>query len=153
MANLTAFRPFRNLSTLNPFRSNFNVFGPDWDNMFPANLLENIHADSQLIPVDISEDDKTFRVRAEMPGFKKENIHISIDGALVSINANSKEKHEEKKDDKVVVRECYFGHQSRSFTLPQTVDNAAAKAEYTDGVLEIVLPKKDAPSASTIKVA
>jgi len=94
------------------------------------------------IKVDVKEQDKAYVVHAEMPGIKKEDIHVMIDGPVVSISAERKEEKEVKEGERVLRSERYFGKVCRSFTLGQDVDDAAAKAKFTDGVLELTLPKK-----------
>lgn len=148
MADLTHFKPFRSLSRFSPLMA-------DWDELFRNRLFENLalqETDALLIPIDITEDDSGFKVRAQVPGMKKEDIQVSVDGSHVSIRAETKKEKEEKKDDKVVVRECYCGSQYRSFTLPQPVDSAKTSAKYTDGVLELQLPKATSSTGRTIPV-
>lgn len=94
------------------------------------------------IKVDVKEQDKAYLVHAEMPGIKKEDIHITIDGPVVSISAERKEEKEVKEGERVLRSERYFGKVSRSFNLGQDIDDAAASAKFTDGVLELTLPKK-----------
>jgi HSP20 family protein len=106
----------------------------------------------QLIPIDLTEDDKSFKVHAQIPGMKKEDIHVSIDGNQVSIRAETKQEKEEKKGDKVVLRECYYGSQYRSFTLPQAVDSGKTTAKYADGVLELIMPKSGPATGNKIAI-
>lgn len=94
------------------------------------------------IKVDVKEEDKAYVVHAEMPGIKKEDIHVMIDGPVVSISAERKEEKEVKEGERFLRSERYFGKVSRSFNLGQDVDDAAAKAAFRDGVLELTLPKK-----------
>lgn len=94
------------------------------------------------IKMDVREDEKNYVVSAEIPGVKKEDIHVSIEGNQVSISAEVKSQKEEKKDDKILRSERYYGKVSRSFTLAQDVDESAAVAKYNDGVLELTLPKR-----------
>jgi HSP20 family protein len=77
-----------------------------------------------------------------MPGIKKEDIHITIDGPVVSISAERKEEKEVKEGERVLRSERYFGKVSRSFNLGQDIDDGAANAKFADGVLELTLPKK-----------
>jgi HSP20 family protein len=99
--------------------------------------------------MDLKEDDKAYTVHAEIPGMKKEDIQVSIDGNRVSISAETKTEKEEKKGEKVLRSERYYGKVARSFTLANDVDEAKAKAKYADGVLELTLPKKE--GATTAK--
>ena len=104
------------------------------------------------IKVDVSEADAAYSVKAEIPGVKKDDIHVAIDGNQVSIEAEIKKEKEEKKGEKVVRSERYFGKQSRSFTLGHDIDAGKAEAKYADGVLELKLPKKSNGSSKELKV-
>lgn len=107
---------------------------------------------TQGFKVDIREDDKSYTVHAELPGVDKDNIHITIDGDLVSISAEVKSQHEEKSGHRVLRSERYYGKVSRTFQLGQSVDNESAEAKLTDGVLELTLPKKAAITAKRLVV-
>lgn len=94
------------------------------------------------VKVDVTEDEKDYRIHAEIPGAKKEDIKVSIDGDMISISAEVK-RHAEKKDGERVVRsERYYGTVARTFSLGGEVDESKCNAKYQDGVLELVLPKK-----------
>ena len=92
--------------------------------------------------VDVKEVDDNYQVHAELPGIKKEDIHVHIDGPVVSISAERKQEKEIKEGEKVLRTERYFGKVSRSFQLGQEIDEGAASAKFNDGVLELKLPKK-----------
>ncbi len=148
MADITRYSPFRGLSRLDPF-------GRDMDDFFKGFFLTPISLDKMpdaQIPIDITEDDKGYKVRAEMPGFNKDEINVSVNGDQVSISAETKKEKEEKKGDKIIHRECYYGKQFRSFTLPQAADEANVTAKYENGVLSLELAKKAGSSATKIKV-
>ena len=101
---------------------------------------------------DLSEDDKNFVIKSEIPGVKKEDIHISIDGNRVSISAETKRESEEKEGTKVVRSERYYGKVFRSMTLDSDVDQDQADAKYEDGVLTLTLPKKAGSAAKQLTV-
>jgi HSP20 family protein len=103
--------------------------------------------------VDVAEDDKTYTIRADVPGVKKEDIQIDVEGGQVSIRAEVKRESEKKDGEKVLHSERYYGMVSRSMSLPVDVDTQGAKAEYKDGVLNLTLPKKAAKSARRVSVA
>jgi HSP20 family protein len=103
------------------------------------------------IKMDVKEDDKAYTVHAEMPGVKKEDIHVSVEGNMVTISAEVKKETERKEGEKVIHSERYYGKVYRSFSLGQDVDDSSAKAKFDNGVLELVLPKKAA--AATRKLA
>lgn len=94
------------------------------------------------ISIDVSENDRAYTVKAEMPGVRKDDISVQIDGNFVSISAEVKRHTEEKKDEKVLREERYYGAISRAFTLPSEVEQAQAQAQYVNGVLELTLPKR-----------
>ena len=127
-----------NLTRYNPFDEMFNEFGKGFfvrPYAFPAGA-------ELSIKVDVKEDEKSYTVRADVPGVKKEDIQVDIDGNVVSLRAESKQEKEEKKGEKTIYSERSYGMVSRSFSLPDEVDARAAKAEYKDGVLNLTLPKK-----------
>lgn len=105
------------------------------------------------IKLDVKEAEKEFFVEAEIPGVKKEDIAVEVDGDTVSLRAEVKREKDEKKGDKIVYSERFYGAASRSFTLPVEVDDKAVKAEYKDGVLKLVLPKKTNGAARRITVS
>ena len=102
--------------------------------------------------LDVKQDDKAYTISADMPGVKKEDIHVDVDGNLVSITGEVRKEKEEKKDERVVRSERYYGKLARSFTLEHEVDEAAVDAHYSDGVLKLTLPKKAKVSAKRIAV-
>jgi len=103
--------------------------------------------------VDVKEAEKAFTVHAEIPGVKKEDIQIDINGDQVSIRAEVKQEKEEKKGEKIIHSERYYGMVSRSFTLPTDIDSQGASANYKDGVLELTLPKKTSAQAKRISIS
>ena len=147
MANITRFDPFEELARFRPLT--------DFDDFFKGFRMRPWLGDADIEPrikVDVSEADAAYSVRAEIPGVKKEDIHVAIDANQVSIEAEIKKEKEEKKGEKVVRSERYFGKQSRSFTLGHDIDAGKAEAKYSDGVLELKLPKKSNGSSKELKV-
>lgn len=104
------------------------------------------------LTVDVTEQDNAYAIHAEIPGVNKEDIHVSIDGAVVSISAERHNQKEVKDDNKILRSERYFGKVSRSFQLPQEVDESQASAKYSEGVLELLLPKKVATQAKRLSI-
>ena len=102
--------------------------------------------------VDVAEKNGAYLVSAELAGVKKEDIHVSIDGAQVTIEAEVKREKEANKDERVLHTERVYGKVSRSFTLPQEVEEARAEAKLRDGVLELTLPKKEAAQRTQISI-
>ena len=104
------------------------------------------------IKMDVAEKDKSYVVHAEIPGVKKEDIQITVDGTQVTIGADVKRESEKKDGDRVLRSERYFGSVYRSFTLPVEVDESASAAKYENGVLELTLPKKPALAGRKLTV-
>ena len=129
MANVTRFDPFDDL-----FRG-FFVRPVDFNNAQQA---------TPGIKMDVKEDGDNYVVHAELPGVKKEDIHVVVDGNQVSISAEVKQDKDVKEGDRVLRSERYFGKVSRSFQLGQDIDDAKAAAKFNDGVLELTLPKRAA---------
>lgn len=103
------------------------------------------------IRLDVSEKDGSYAVKAEIPGVNKEDIDVRVDGDLVTISAEIKGQHDEKKDGRLVRAERRYGYASRSFSLGQQVDSGKVEATYKDGVLQLLLPKL--PGATATRVA
>jgi HSP20 family protein len=102
--------------------------------------------------VDVCEGEQAYTVRAELPGVKKEDINISIDGDQVVVTAESKNEKEVKDGERVLRTERYYGKLQRAFQLGQAVDENAANAKYADGILELTLPKKAVTQAKRITI-
>ena len=131
MANVTRFDPFNDL--VDDFFKGFLVRPVAYDNG-RADALPRMK-------VDVAEKNGAYTVTAELPGVKKEDIQITIDGAQVTLAAEVKREKEASQDERVLHTERVYGKVSRSFTLPQELDEAKAEAKFRDGVLELTLPK------------
>ncbi len=104
------------------------------------------------IRMDVKEEADAYRVHAELPGVRKEDIHVTIDGNQVSISAEVKQEKEVKEGERVLRSERYFGKVSRSFQLAQDIDDAQAAARFNDGVLELTLPKRAATASKRLAI-
>ena len=102
--------------------------------------------------VEVSEDEQAYTIRAEIPGVKKEDINISIDGDQVAITAEVKNEKEAKDGERVLRAERYYGKVYRAFALGQPVDENGSSAKYNDGILELTLPKKAVTQAKRITI-
>lgn len=137
MADITRYDPFT-----------------DIDELFKGFFLKPVMFEGESkaqIKMDVTENDKEYTVHAEIPGAKKEDIKVTIDGNQVSISAEMK-KEKEEKGEKMIRRERYYGNVYRSFSLASDIDEAAAQAKYADGVLELKLPKKAGAAAKQIEI-
>jgi HSP20 family protein len=126
-----------------------------FDDLFRGFFLRPVRFDGQQemqIKLDVSEDDKSYTVHAEIPGVKKDEIHVTIDNNQVSISAEVKNEKEVKEGDKVLRNERYYGKVSRAFMLDQDVDETTAQAKYSNGVLELRLPKRISVKSKTIAI-
>ena len=105
------------------------------------------------IKIDVTENDKDYEVRAEIPGAKKEDIRVSVDGNFVSICAEArKEKEEKSKGGRMLVRETAYGAVSRGFTLASEIDDKGVVAKLEDGILKLTLPKREGAKTRRIEV-
>lgn len=102
--------------------------------------------------VDVKENEAHYAILAELPGVNKEDIHVNIDGQTISISAERKQEKDVKDGERVLRTERYFGKVSRSFQLGQEVDESGAKAKFTDGVLQLTLPKKAPAQARRLTI-
>jgi HSP20 family protein len=121
---------------------------------FFRNMLRPTRVDLETEPeirIDLKETEKAYMVHAEVPGVKKEDIEVSIDGNLVTIRAEVRREKEEK-GETMLRSERYYGAMMRSFTLAADVDEKSATAKYSDGVLELMLPKKAGSTSRKLTV-
>ena len=102
--------------------------------------------------IEVSEQKDSYKVHAELPGVKKEDIQLSVDGAQVTLTAEIKRDKEAIEGERVLHAERTYGKVTRSFTLPQEIDEAAVQAKFADGVLELTLPKKAAAARKQITI-
>lgn len=128
------------------------------ENLFPDMLrrwARPLQLDDADLPadirVDVTENDKEYLVTAEIPGAKKEDVRVSVDGGYVSISAEIK-KDEEKKHGRSIVRETYRGSVSRGFSLASEVDDKNAVAKLENGVLRLTLPKRTNGAHNVLKI-
>lgn len=123
-----------------------SLFDDFFKDFAPGFYVRPLHGDGLPTPsqikIDVKEDDAAYTVQAEVPGVPKEDIHISIDGNVVSLRAEVRQHDEKREGEKVLRSERYYGAVARSFQLPVDVDATQAKAKYDNGVLTLTLPKK-----------
>ena len=142
MASITRYDPFNDLV----------------DDIFKGFLVRPVAyegARSEVLPrvkVDVAEKNGAYKVTAELAGVKKDDIQVSIDGSQVTLTAEVKQEKEASQDERILHTERVFGKVTRSFALPQEVDEAKAEAKFRDGVLELTLPKKAAAQRKQISI-
>jgi HSP20 family protein len=134
----------------------FAPFDDAFDDLFRGFLVRPVNYETPSgaaqFRVDVTENDNAYILRAEIPGVKKEDIQITIDGDTVAVGAEVKNEKDVKNGDRVLRSERYYGKVYRAFTLGQPVDDASAAARYAEGVLELTLPKKAAVQAKRITI-
>jgi HSP20 family protein len=141
------------LRTISPSLADFDALRSMEDFFYvPRMPLFRAAASEPKMTVDLTEDNNAFYLKAEIPGVKKEDIHVAIDGNDVSISVETKKEMEEKKGETVLRSERYYGRWSRNFSLASAVDDSKAEAKYTDGVLMLTLPKKGGTAVKVLAV-
>jgi HSP20 family protein len=118
----------------------------------PVDIGAGGTAEAPQMRVDVKEDNDAYQIHAELPGISKEDIHVHIDGPVVSISAERKQEKEVKEGERVLRTERYYGKVSRSFQLGQEVDEERSSAKFADGVLNLSLPKKAAAQARRLTI-
>jgi len=142
MANVTRFDPFSDMV----------------DDIFKGFLVRPVAYEGRSalevprLKLDVTEKNGAYQVTADLPGVKKEDIQVAIDGAQVTLSAEVKREKEVVEGERVLHTERSFGKVSRSFALPQELDEAKAEAKFRDGVLELTLPKKAAAARKSITI-
>ena len=102
--------------------------------------------------LDVSEHEKAFEVQAELPGVKKEDVKVSIDGQRVTIEGECQQANEQREGEQLVYSERSTRRYQRSFTLPSEVDDAGAEARLENGVLMLTLPKRQGGAAKRLTI-
>ena len=142
MANVTRFDPFSDMV----------------DDIFKGFLVRPVAYEGRSaleaprLKVDVTERNGAYLVTADLPGVKKEDIQVAIDGAQVTLSAEIKREKEAGEGERLLHTERVYGKLSRSFTLPQELDEAKAEAKFRDGVLALMLPKKAAAARKAITI-
>ena len=134
-----------------------NLFDDFFKDFAPGFFVRPLHGDNTLpspaqIKIDVKENDKGYTVQAEVPGVSKDDIQVSLDGGMVTLRAEVKQQDSQSEGDMLLRSERYYGAVSRSFQLPQDIDQAQAKAKYDNGVLTLTLPKKSGGGAQRLAI-
>jgi len=140
MPNITRYDPFNELV----------------DDLFKGFFVRPVafegRAELPRMKVEVAEKNGAYIVTAELPGVKKEDINVTIDGAQLTLAAEVKREKEATENDRLLHTERTFGKVSRTFTLPQELDESKVEAKFRDGVLELALPKKAAAQRKQITI-
>lgn len=142
---------------MNSLTTRNKMFDDFFRNMDTGFFVKPLHGDALPSPanikMDVKETDKDFTLVAEMPGVSKDDIHVSVDGHVVTLSAEVKQVDAQAKDDERTLRcERYFGSVSRSVGLLVDVNPSTTTAKYENGVLTLVLPKLVNSGSTRVKV-
>lgn len=146
MTSLTRWNPFRSLQRFDPVTDIDDLFR----NMSLRPMLRDFEA-SPEIRMNVKEDEKAYLVSAEIPGVKKDDIEISVEGNQVTIQAEVK-RDETRESAKEIHSERFVGKSYRAFTLPQEIDSNKCEAKYDNGVLTLTLPKKSNGQSTRVAI-
>lgn len=128
---------------------------PEMGNLFREFSLSPLMRGMEMEPrmrIDVEDKDQNYVVKAEVPGVKKESISVDINANTVSIRAEISGEKTDEKVGNMLHSERYYGESSRTFTLPQDVDDTKAEAKYEDGILTLTLPKKQGAGGKRLTV-
>lgn len=142
MANIARFDPFNDVVD-DLFRGFF---------VRPVAYPGSGTFETPRMKVEVTEKDGAYVVNADLPGVKKEDIQVAIDGAQLTLSAEVKREKEIAEGERLLHSERVYSRVSRSFALPQELDEAKAEAKFRDGVLELTLPKKAAAARKAITI-
>ena len=138
---LMRWNPYRNLVSL----------PNDLDDFFRGFGFENTGGSVWRPNVDVSENETSYELLAELPGMKKEDVKITVENGYLTLSGERKYE-DEKKDKNVHIRERAYGKFERSFKLPEEVKSESIKAKYENGVLRIEIPKAEKVKPKEIAV-
>ena len=148
MSSITRWDPFRELDELQSRISTLFGRAPVRKE---GEKQEALRVSEWAPLVDITEDDKEYTIKAELPEVKKDEVKISVQNDVLSISGERKYEKEEK-DKKYHRVERAYGSFSRSFTVPEDADADQVSAEFKEGLLQVHLPKSEKVKPKTIEV-
>ena len=136
--SVVRWEPFGEIDSL------FNRLMPNMFNRLALRAVGSNGDNLQWAPsADISETDKEYLIRAELPAVKKEDVKVTVDDGTITIEGDRKQQKEDK-NEKMHRVESFYGHFARSFSLPESVDENAIRCESKDGALTVHIPKAQA---------
>ena len=132
-----------------------SVYSDPFEDLLRGFFVRPLAFESSATPqfrMDVAEDENAYRVKADLPGVKKDDIAVTVEGDTVTVTAEVRGEKEARNGDRVLRTERYTGKLARSFSLGQDVDETGADARLVDGVLELVLPKKAAAARKRLTI-
>lgn len=137
--SIVRWEPFGEIDSL------FNRLMPAMANRWPSHMAGSDGNPVEWAPsADIGETDKEYLIRAELPAVKKEDVKVTIDDGMITIEGERRQQKQDK-NEKMHRVESFYGHFIRSFSLPESVDENAIRCESKDGVLTVHIPKAQHP--------
>ena len=147
-----ALVPWRRLEgSLRPWERNFDDLFSNTFSSFPSFFDTDEMARNWSPSVDIVENDKAIVVKADLPGLKKEDFDVSVKDGILTLSGERKSESTSKENG-ICRMERFSGKFTRSFQLPNTLNESKITASYTDGVLEVTVPKAETAKPRSIKV-
>lgn len=141
---------------MNSLIARSGLFDDFFKDVAPGFFVKPLHGDPLPSPaqirIDVKEAADAYTVQAEIPGVTKEDIHVVIDGPVVTLRAEVKQQDSQTQDEKVLRTERYYGSVARSFQLASDIDSDKAKAKYENGVLTLTLPKKASLAGQRLQI-
>ena len=144
MSNLVRRTPFREMMNM---QGALDKFFEDWQSEWPE-----WRSDGHTLALDVDETDDNFLVTADLPGVNPDNINVTVQDDMLTINAEIPEHTVEHEGQKSLIRERRYGHYSRSIRLPQAVDAGQVEADFEEGTLKLTLPKTEDSRVKVIPV-
>jgi HSP20 family protein len=136
---------------------NIGLFSDELDDLFegffrPMRSMYEEMGKSLVPPIDLVENENDYVIKAELPGVRKEDVDITVQNGVLTINAESRAEAEEKTGGRVIRQERRYGKYVRSMRLGSKIDESKVKASYKDGILELTLPKAEEVKPKKINV-
>lgn len=146
MTNIVRYTPFGEVMGFAPLWSR-------WEDLArPFGMGSLLGGEFEPFRMSVAENDREYRVTAELPGARKEDIAVSVNGSEVAIAAEIRNATEGAGEWSTVYSERLYGKLQRTFALDCEIDAEKAQARYADGVLELVLPKKEAETRKRLTI-
>jgi HSP20 family protein len=137
--SIVRWEPFGEMDSL------FNRLMPSMLSRWPGRLGTSNGDTVDWSPsANISETEKEYLIRAELPAVRKEDVKVTVDDGMITIEGERKQQKEDK-NEKLHRIESFYGHFTRSFSLPESVNESAIRCESKDGVLTVHIPKAESP--------
>jgi HSP20 family protein len=139
-----------NVTRWEPFRE-FDQMLREYSPFFARGLSRGARGTDWTPLADITETDKEYVIKADLPEVKKEDVKISLENGVITVTGERRREKEHKEENEIRV-ETFYGSFSRSFALPDDIDAAGIQAESKDGVLRVRIPKKEPAQRKPVSI-